>query len=404
MKIASTIVEYNPLHNGHLYSLKKIKETSNCDATLCIMSGNFVQRGEPALIDKWTRTEMALKSGVDLVIELPAAFALSSAEFFAFGAVSILNDLNCIDYLYFGSECGDIHALYEIAKILNNEDYTFKKILKNYLDKGLSYPLARDTTLIDYLNIKNINIDQSIIKSSNNILGIEYIKALIKLNSKIQPQTIKRIGQDYNSTKLQNDFASATGIRRALKECNDITTLKSYMPDSSFNIFKDLYDNNYKFVFADEIFNYIKFKVLTSKHLSFNIPDCNDGLDNRIIKALETSNSLEECINNIKTKRYTRTRICRILMQYFIGFEDFDIAYMRTQKPTYARVLGFNNKGIEVMREIKNKSDLNLIVKTPKNSIDELHLLDIQSTKAYSLLNKDIKPFNDFIKSPIKII
>ena len=203
MKITGIITEYNPFHNGHLYHLNTAKKVTNCHGIVCIMSGNFVQRGEPAIIDKWKRTEMALLNGVDLVIELPTFYAVSSAEFFAKGAVDILNNIGVVDNIFFGSECGDINLLYKIAEVLTKEPKEFKLKIKENLKSGVTYAKAREKTLIDILDNEDLN---EILSNSNNILGIEYIKAIIKSNSSITPLTMKREGSKYNDKKFHTVF------------------------------------------------------------------------------------------------------------------------------------------------------------------------------------------------------
>ncbi|WP_078681590.1 MULTISPECIES: nucleotidyltransferase [Clostridium] len=405
MKITSIIAEYNPLHNGHIYHINKTKEITSSDAIVCIMSGNYVQRGIPALVDKWSRTKAALESGIDLVIELPALYALSSAEFFAFGAISLLDSLNIIDSICFGSEIGNIDYILEISNILNNETEAFKKSLKYYLNKGFTYPAARSKALYNYILDKNIYFENNlheILNSSNNILAIEYCKSLIKLNSNIKPYTIKREGSSYNSTKLSKIFSSATSIRRYIKNNNNFNELKNHIPDASFNMLNLYKNSGVQFVFEDLMFDFIKYKHFNSEHEIENLPDVSEGLHNRISKALKSAKNFDDLIENIKTKRYTYTRINRILCQYFIGFEKFNTKILRTTPCPYARILGFNEIGIKILKEMKEKSSIPIYTKLPKNA-DDILLLDIQSTKSYSILNKYIDHNSDYIISPIKV-
>ena len=233
MRVLGLITEYNPFHNGHLYHLEESKKITNSDFTVVVMSGNYVQRGEPAIVDKWTRTKMALEAGADLVLELPVVYATSSAEFFAFGAISILHHSNITDCISFGSELGSIDLLSQIADFLFFESDHYKMKLKAYVSKGLAFPLARNKALISEFIDKKINIPKEelnkILSSSNNILAIEYLKALKLLKSPIEVFTIKRQGASYNSTQLDSIFASATGIRNSLKN-NDYSILYKTMP------------------------------------------------------------------------------------------------------------------------------------------------------------------------------
>lgn len=400
MNITGIITEYNPLHNGHLYHIKESKKLTNCDGLICVMSGNFVQRGTPALIDKWSRSHTALKNGIDLVIELPTIYSLSSAEFFAFGAVSLLNNLGIVNNLCFGSESGDIAIIKQIADILIKEPEKFKLQLKSYLDKGTSYPTARSKALSSLF--KNDSSIADVISSSNNILGIEYCKSLIKLNSNISPYTIQRKGSAYNNINIENKFCSATSIRKHLKEKdNSINLLVEKVPPDSFSVIKNMYNKN-SLTFEDLILNFLKFKIFTYENKLQNLPDVSEGLHNKIYKSLHQSNTYEELISRIKSKRYTETRINRILCQYFVGFDNYNTEILRTLSCPYARVLGFNKRGREILRELKNTSLIPIYVKLPKNLSDTLEL-DIQATKAYSLINRSVSPNSDYLISPITL-
>jgi len=404
MNISGIIVEYNPLHNGHIYHINKTKELTNCDALICVMSGNFAQRGIPSLIDKWTKTKMALNNGVDLVIELPAIYSVSSAEFFSYGSVSLLNSLGVVDNICFGSEQGDIKDIYDISNILLKEPIEFKSLLKAYLSKGIVYPQARSNALYDYLinsknNISNLLLD-NFLSSPNNILGIEYCKSLIKLNSSITPYTLKREGASYNSNILHNEFSSATAIRKFIKENGSLSKLEGHVPNSVLAEILNLYSENYEFAFEDSMFPYIKHKSATSKNSLVNLPDVSEGLDNKIIKSLQNNLSYSSAIEDMKSKRYTYTRISRILCQYFIGFDSFDSKRLREMSCPYARVLGFNSNGKSILKSIKSNSSIPLYTKIPKEPSDTLQL-DIQSTRAYNIINNSINPNSDYLISPI---
>ncbi|AEB76163.1 nucleotidyltransferase [Clostridium botulinum] len=397
MNITGIITEYNPLHKGHIYHINESKALTKCDGIVCIMSGNFVQRGIPALIDKWSRTTLALHSGVDLVIELPTIYSLSSAEFFAFGSVSLLNSLGIINNLCFGSESGNITTLKEIAKVLYKEPIIFKNYLKTYLDSGLSYPSARSNSLIKYFN-DNYEI-KDILHNSNNILGIEYCKSILKCNSNIVPYTIQRQGSSYNDCDLENNFSSATSIRNHLKKSQDINILEDILPSETFNMISQKFYND-NLVFEDSIFPFIKYKSFTNNNELENLPDVSEGLHNKIYKTLKESSCYKDLISNIKSKRYTYTRISRILCQYFIGLESYDSHTLRNSPAPYARILGFNNKGREILKEMKKSSSIPIYNKLPKH-LNETLKLDIQGTRAYNILNKNITPESDFTTSPI---
>lgn len=405
INISSIICEYNPLHNGHKYQIDLTRNLTKCEGLIAIMSGNFVQRGEPAIIDKWRRAEMALKNGVDLVIELPSAFALSSAEFFAHGAVSILNDLKIVNSICFGSEAGQIEPLMAIAEILTEEPHEYRMLLKDYLDQGLTFPLSRSKALLSYIAVNspnNIVKFKELLETSNNILGIEYCKSLIRNKSHIQPFTIKRLGGSYNSSEVSQIFSSATAVRKLMKQMDSLDLIKSQLPVSSFNIIMQLIDENYDFAHSDNIFDYIKYKAITDRHESLkNIPETGEGLHKRIYKYLYTSESLEQLIKAVKTKRYTYTKLCRILTQYFIGFENFPLQKLYSSRCNYVRVLGLNTTGAEILKDIKTKSDMNIITKFPQKPDNVFLQLDLASTKAYSIINKNIRFNEDFLRSPI---
>jgi Predicted nucleotidyltransferase len=407
LNITGIIVEYNPLHNGHLYHINKTREKTNCDAIVAVMSGNFAQRGIPAIVDKWNRSKMALLNGVDLVIELPLIYSLSSAEFFAFGAVSLLNSLGVINNLCFGSECGNAEILSFIGKILTEEPLEFKKILRENLDKGLSYPHARSKSLIEFLNIfdnkklLSYNIEE-ILSSSNNILGIEYCKSLIKLNSSINPFSIQREGGKYNSTSLNNKFSSATSIRKFIKENKNLKDIEKHLPANAYNILSTLQNTDYKFAFEDLMLPYIKYKSILYKNSIEKLPDVSEGIHNRIYKFLETAESYNELVSSVKTKRYTYTRISRILCQFFLGFENFDTPSLRHNPCPYARVLGFNDIGLKILKGTKQHSSIPVHTKLPK-VLDEVLTLDLIGTRAYSLLNRNVNSNSDYLISPIKV-
>ena len=398
MNITGIITEYNPFHNGHLYHLTEAKKNTNCDAVICIMSGNFVQRGGPAIVDKWQRTEMALNNGVDLVIELPTYYAVSSAEFFAKGAVSILNNLGVVNNLFFGSECGDVNKLTTIAKTLADEDSKLKYIIKENLAKGETFAKAREKALISYLNNEDLN---EILTSSNNILGIEYIKSIIRMNSNIKPFTLKREGSNYNDTILSNSFSSATSIRELLKQKASIESLKDSIPKESYEVLNNLYNNSYPFVFDEDMFKFIKYKLQTNCINFNNLYEIIEGLENKLLKEISSSNSYEEFILNIKSKRYTYSKISRILTHIYIGLDSDSFLNIDDTNNLYARVLGFNKKGREILSLIKRNSSIPLITKIPRFSDNPLLKLDIQATAAYSILNNKLNPNSDYLISPL---
>lgn len=395
MNLLGLIVEYNPFHNGHLYHLQKSLEVTGATHSIAIMSGNFLQRGEPALFDKYTRAEMAVKNGVDLVIELPTVFACQSAELFAHGAITTLNSLNCVNSICFGSEEGNIDILYTIAKVLVNEPIEFKDNLKKYLDDGLLYPTARSLALFDYIYkydlLNDISKDRllSILNSSNNILGLEYIKCLLKLQSNIKSFTISRVEASYNSENITNNICSATAIRKSLKENGDLSILSNVVPEPTYTTLETKIKDKFSPMFDDKYFDLIKSIVLRDiDHLNEYF-DVNEGIENKIYQNIFTSSSLYDLQLAVKSKRYTLTKIKRTLNNILLGITKNDVDNVKniTNVP-YIRVLAFNNKGREILKAIKNNSDINIINKFSNVSFSMDN--DIFKT----LINYDIKASN----------
>lgn len=406
MKISAIIAEYNPLHNGHVFHINKTKEITKCEGLIGIVSGHFVQRGEPSIIDKWTRAKLAVLNGMDLVIELPAVYSTSSAEFFSYGAVSLLHNLNVVDSLSFGSEVGDLKLIYYIANILQNPSSEYSYLLKKYISLGLPYFTARSKALFEFsrkdLDINLTKSIESILSSSNNILAIEYCKSIIKLKSSIKPVTIKREGANYNEKEITSKFPSATAIREQLKSKTNLKNLNYYLPPSTYEELSYMLHKDYDFAFSKDTFEFLKYKCITGYNNLDKIPDANEGLHNKIYKSIIHCKNFDELMSNIKSKRYSYTRLSRILCQYFIGFENYPTEILRKESCPYARVLAFNSRGIEILRFIKKNSVVPVYSKLPKyNDICECLKLDILSTKAYSIINKNIDPLADYLNSPL---
>ena len=386
--VLGIICEYNPFHNGHLYQLEEAKKACNADFTIAVMSGNFTQRGDVALFDKWTRTEMALKNGIDLVIELPTVYATSSAENFADGAIKILNSLGIVDYLAFGSESGDITLLDKIATILYNEPKEFSQLINMQLRSGLSYPKARELAIATYFRGSKQYTEA--LESPNNILGIEYLKALKRQKSSIIPVTIKRINSDYNSTTTKNNFASATAIRERLQNNKNIHRL---VPYETYELIEEKLKKK-NFLTSLSIFE--KEIIYTLRRMTIeeiaNLPDVTEGLENKIKFSVSNYTTLDKVIEYIKSKRYTKTRIQRILVYALLGITKKDMNIARKTTP-YIRVLGFNKHGKKIISAIaSNNPKLKIIISlkrfldsNPDNSTKQLLSKDILATNIYTL-------------------
>ena len=417
MNITGLIVEYNPFHNGHIYHLQKSLEKTNADASIAVMSGNFIQRGEPALFDKFSRAKAAVESGVDLVVELPSIYSSQSAELFAKGSVALLNSLGCVNSICFGSEEGNINALYLIASILCLEPQEFKEKLSSYLGEGMLFPTARNKALFDYINSPDFSfgdnfndIDLSeerlndILSSSNNILGIEYIKQLISLKSEIKPFTIGRIHSEYNSEEISGNINSATAVRKKLfeiissKENNssDIdeliksiqtsTDITNSIPESTLNMITSNIEKGFLPMYPEYFFKTLISTIIRDKKNLESYFDISEGIENKIFKAALVTKDYDELLNLVKSKRYTMTRIKRCLNNILLGItkDDMELAKGINTIP-YVRILAFNSKGREIIREIKKSSEIKII-----NKFSEVeHFMDDKNFKF--LIENDIK-------------
>ena len=393
MNLLGLIVEYNPFHNGHKYHLEKSKEITNATHTVAIMSGSFLQRGEPALFDKYTRAEMAVKNGVDLVIELPTLYACQSAEIFSHGAVATLNSLNCVNSLCFGSEEGNIDILQTISEILVKEPSDFKTTLKNFLDEGIVFPVARSKALYEYIknnHLLELSEDelQQVLNSSNNILGIEYIKSLIKLNSSIKPYTITRIASKYNSTDIESNICSATAIRNSLKDNTDLKLIENVVPLHTFNEINHKINTNFNPVFDYMFYDLLSSTIIRDVDNLTKYFEVNEGIENKIYSNVFTSKNLEELINSTKSKRYTMTKIKRTLNNILLGINRDDVIKVKDlDRVPYIRILAFNNKGREIIKKIKTSSDIEIITKFSKISHVDDPIFD-------TLIKYDLKSSN----------
>ena len=386
--ILGIVSEYNPFHNGHLHHLEVSKQLTNTDFTVAVMSGNFVQRGDTSIVDKWTKAEMAIKSGVDLVIELPTVYAISSAENFADGAVKILNSLGVVDYISFGSEIGEISPLNDVASILYREPKEFQSLILAQLKSGLSYPKAREIALSQFFG--NSKKYSEVLNNPNNILAVEYLKALKRHRSQIKPLTIKRDYSDYNSTKVKNGIASATAIREMIKNNKNVHYV---VPYETYELLDECIQNGNVIpdlsVFEKEIIYTLR--KLTLSEIA-NLPDVSEGLENKIKMAANSCNTLPELIENIKSKRYTQTRIQRILLYALLNISQKDINASKRVTP-YIRVLGFNKHGKRIISAIAAANPkLKIIVSVKKfmedcnnSTLRNMMSKDIFATNVYSL-------------------
>ena len=388
--VLGIIAEYNPFHNGHLYQIEEAKKQTGAEYVVAVISGNFTQRGDTALCNKWVKTQMALESGVDLVIELPTIYSISSAENFAEGAIKILDSLKIVDTLCFGTETSDFAALNNIANILYNEPKEYVAILNHELGKGISYPKARENAVMMYIN--DIKRYANILSGPNNILAIEYLKALRKLKSDIKPFSIQRKKVYYNDDKIVDEFASSTAIRKFV-EREQYEDIRKVMPTNAYMLLREeIKRGNYVLGIA----KYEKEILYALRKMSVKeiaeIPDVTEGLEYSIKNAANSCNNLPDLINIIKTKRYTQTRIQRILLYVLLGITKKDMTVAKKIVP-YSRVLGVSNKGRELLSDIcKINPRMNMITSVKKfmdenmnKNLKEMMEKDIFATDVYTL-------------------
>ncbi len=368
MKVVGIVCEYNPFHNGHEYHIKKVRELyPDCNIVL-ILGGDFTQRGDVSLIDKWKKCEIALNY-VDLVVELPFVFASQSADLFCKGATDILKALG-VDAFVFGSECDDLCKFERIALVQNSNEYN--RTVKKYIDEGYNYPTSLSKALVDLCG--------ETIDSPNDLLGLGYVKGL--LGSGIEIKTIKRTN-DYLDLELNGKITSASSIREALKRGEDI---REYVPSLSYS-----YLNNVKFI--DDYFDLIKYKIISEDISVYQSVD--EGIENRIKRVIGECYCLDDLVNSVKSKRYTYNRIRRMLVHILIGFTKEEANSLETK---YIRVLGFNKRGRNFLNGIKKNCPLPIIT----NFIKDNKMLEIEArvSAIYNLKKKD-DPLSEQRHKPI---
>lgn len=416
MKAVGLVTEYNPFHNGHLYHLNKAMELTGADISVAVMSGDFVQRGELAVLDKYTRASMALNSGVNLVVELPVNYAVSSAESFAAGALKVLDYIKA-DSIAFGSESGNIERLSKLAHILcDNEDTLYKEISK-YTANGISYAAARQK-VVEKLTDKDT---AAMLTSSNNILAVEYLKAIIKNNYAIKPYTVQRQGDAYNDTDIRSDYASATALRGNLKADN----ISKYIPVKAGLILS----LNTNYIYPDDITEALFTRLLDILFASsydknvfienvMQYPDVNKEIAGRLYKSAmdmitRTVQQMSESKDNgafsfgslcehIKTKEVPLSRIKRALVRITLGLDKKHME--KYSNAPYIRVLGFDKKGQEYLSYIRKTVEVPLITKTA--DYKEMLLDDIHAANIYNMIvagKYGVKELGDFVRGPVRV-
>lgn len=379
MNTIGIVVEYNPFHNGHKLHLSEAKKHG--DVVIGVMSGDFVQRGEPAIINKWERTKMALLEGVDIVVELPVFYSTQSAEIFARGSIKILKELK-VEKIIFGSESDNLDKLKEVIKLENN--VKFLESLKKNLKSGLSYPTAYNKEIKNFLG-KEYEI------KSNDILGIEYLRAIKLLKVNIEPKTLKRKGVGYNSLVAKENILSATGIRKLLKNNENV---EKFISNKSKEILLEN-ENNKKLADISQYYKLIRYAIISNKETLHEIQDVEIGFENRLYEMALKSENYKIFLENIMTKRYTIGRIQRILIHILLSINKKDSKRLKEKLP-YIRILGFSKKGRDYLNIIKKKEIKNVNILTSlkniqkKLSVEELKYLELneKASLIYRMINK----------------
>ncbi len=381
MKVLGIIAEYNPLHNGHIYHIEECRKASGADHIVVVMSGNFTQRGEAAVLDKWTRSRLAVENGADLVLELPFAYAVNSAEYFAKGGVGILDKLGCVTHIGFGAEAEEISQLLQIAELISDESDAFKSRMKSLMDEGNSYAKARELCVSEILGDESA----AIMKTPNNILAIEYLKQLHLLGSEIKPIMVNRKGAGYHDTVPDRGFASATAIRHHLTA----SERRSYVPGNvSEALDAGTMDIDY--------FQLVQARVLSSpaEELS-KILSVGEGLENRMLDQIRKSSDMDDFVDRIMSKRYPRTRIQRMICQMLMGLGEFEDEY-------YVRPLAASAKGTALLKSIIKNSDIPVITNINKiECLPELMNYDILAADMYNIIaGNDLYKKSDYVMHP----
>lgn len=393
MNVTGIIAEYNPMHNGHICQLAKARLTGKADFTVAVMSGNFTQRGEPALCDKWTRAGMAVEAGVDLVLELPFVYATGSAEYFAEGAVAVMRGLGVVTHLCFGSEAGDTGPLKELADILIAEPPEYREELRKQLENGVSFPKARQEA------VQKLTKYADLLKQPNNILAVEYLKA-IGHNNDIIPITVKRTDAAHGDTSSEsNEFASGAAVRKAIIEGRPEDAAR-FVPETTASViasddFRPADPNDPGF------YALIRSEILRRKPEELaSIFGAEEGIENRLLKYIRKAGTLEELISSVGTKRYTDTGMRRLLLHILMGFQKCDLHACTP----YARILGFNENGAKLLKYIKENetASIPVITKIGRGADEnEMARLDIEASDMYSLaFGSNIYKESDFVKKP----
>ncbi|MDF2835795.1 MAG: hypothetical protein K0Q63_1435 [Paenibacillus sp.] len=411
MRTVGLIVEYNPFHNGHSYHLQQSLKITEADAVVAVMSGNFLQRGEPALVDKWTRTRMALAGGCDLVIELPVAYATQAAEWFAYGAVSLLEATGIVDAFCFGTESGRLAPLQRAAELASDEPAPFKLMLKQRLDTGVAYPQAYSGAIAEYAALHGDSEAAGFpFDQPNHTLGLHYLIAHRRLGGRMIPYTIAREKADYNqSTITDARIASATAIRKQLLEQRTLPDIAPFVPASTFDLLAECAKQRRTPVSWNDYLQPLLHSLVTRNAGQLRqLHEISEGLEHRLLQSLPrlANDGFESLLGLLKTKRYTRTKLQRALLSVLLGHAKTDFTADRLRAGAeYLRVLGFSGKGRELLKRMKRTASVPVLMSAARPPEPYRYLeLDTAASAAYLLGVPGAAPgemFRDYRDAPI---
>ncbi|RAP76302.1 nucleotidyltransferase [Paenibacillus montanisoli] len=411
MRTVGLIVEYNPFHNGHHYHLQQSLKITESDAVVAVMSGHFLQRGEPALLNKWTRAEMALRGGCDVVIELPVAYSTQAAEWFGYGAVALLEATGVVDALCFGSEAGDIGPLRRVARLLGHEPAAFGKLMADSLGTGASYPAAYSEAVRKFMETAGDDEAAAFpFEQPNNTLGLHYLLALERLGSAIEPFTVRREKAGYSQTNITDtQIASATAIRKLTLEAASPDGAAPFVPGSTLELLlRDHAAGRGRGSWEQYAKPLLHKLVSESADQLERYHEISEGLEHRLKKSLLTLDALafEPLLDKLKTKRYTRTKLQRALLAILLGHSKELLSPARLREGIrYIRVLGYTPRGRELLKRMRTSAKLPILNSAAK--FDDPYLeLDVRATSVYALGWPDAGPrdlFRDFYEKPVTL-
>lgn len=406
MKICAIICEYNPLHYGHLYHIEKAKELSGCDTVMCIQAGNFTQRGEPAVANKYVRSRMALEAGADIVVQIPTAYSCSSAEVFALAGVKIAESFPEVTHIAFGCETENYELLKEIAKFFSDEPKEYKEKLKKFLAEGNSLPVSRQKAIEELIKEDKVEFSEitetiNILSKPNNILAIEYLKALYRIKSTIEPVFTTRSNSDYNSVDLNGKDSSATAIRTRLLSKGKVRSIKKLVPPFTYDL---LYDEVKEFGLPDmnlygDLCSFA-LKTSTAEDIK-NIYDVSEGIENRFVEMSQKYKDFEDILLAVKSKRYTFTRLKRIVLRLLLKIDkDIVSEIYKLDKLPFIKVLGFNANKHDLLSTVSANTNLIIrnsnVVKNPSDVYKKLAQIEDRANAVYNLLLRKTKTIPKF--------